>query len=114
MRVRGDSLDPRPRPHIPPTESSSLKPRIITLYSRPDCQPCKRIKAWWKRKGVEYTEINVEESPDDLAAIKALGYASVPVTIVSTGDPEIEIHWGGLHMYNLEKYTLTTAQQKAA
>jgi glutaredoxin-like protein NrdH len=96
------------------TKERSLKPRIITLYSRPDCQPCKRIKAWWQRKGVEFTEINVEESPDDLAAIKALGYERVPVTIVSTGDPEMDLHWGGLHVDNMTKYTLTTAEQKAA
>lgn len=112
MPLRIHPLDPATRTTT--TKDRRLKPRIITLYSRPDCQPCKRIKAWWKRKGVEFTEINVEESPDDLAAIKALGYERVPVTIVSTGDPEVEIHWGGLHMYNLEKYTLTTAEQKAA
>lgn len=88
--------------------------RTITLYSRPDCQPCKRIKAWWDRKGVTYQEVNVEESDADRAAIKELGYSGVPVTIVSTGDPETDIHWQGLHMYNLEKYTLTTAEQKAA
>jgi glutaredoxin-like protein NrdH len=105
-----------PAPHNPSNtdRKNSLKPRIITLYSRPDCQPCKRIKAWWNRKGVEFTEINVEESPDDLAAIKALGYERVPVTIVSTGDPEIDLHWGGLHVDNMTKYTLTTAEQKAA
>jgi glutaredoxin-like protein NrdH len=91
-----------------------LKTRTITLYSRPDCQPCKRIKAWWDRKGVVYTEVNVEESEADRAAIKELGYSGVPVTIVSTGDPEIEIHWQGLVLANMEKYTLTTHEQEAA
>lgn len=81
--------------------------KTITIYSRPDCQPCKRIKAWWDRKGVVYQEVNVEESPADLAAIKALGYERVPVTVVSNGDPETDLHWGGLHMDNLIKYTLT-------
>lgn len=81
--------------------------RIITIYSRPDCQPCKRIKAWWDRKGVSFNEVNVEESPDDLVAIKALGYERVPVTVVSNGDPETDIHWGGLHLDNMTKYTLT-------
>lgn len=81
--------------------------RTITIYSRPDCQPCKRIKAWWDRKGVPFNEVNVEESPADLVAIKALGYERVPVTVVSNGDPETDIHWGGLHMDNMTKYTLT-------
>lgn len=79
--------------------------RTITIYSRPDCQPCKRIKAWWERRGIAYQEVNVEESPADRAAIKALGYDGVPVTVVSSGDPETDIHWHGLVLANLQKYT---------
>jgi len=79
--------------------------KTITLYSRPDCQPCKRIKAWWHRKGIQFHEVNVEESPADRDAIKALGYAGVPVTVVSNGDPETDIHWQGLHVENMTKYT---------
>jgi glutaredoxin-like protein NrdH len=79
----------------------------ITIYSRPDCQPCKQIKRWWNGKGVAFQEVNVEESPADLEAIKFLGYERVPVTVVSNGDPETDIHWGGLHMDNMIKYTLT-------
>jgi glutaredoxin-like protein NrdH len=82
--------------------------KTITLYSRPDCQPCKRIKALWHRKGVQFQEVNVEESPADREAIKSLGYSGVPVTVVSNGDPETDIHWQGLHMENLTKYTLET------
>lgn len=82
--------------------------RTITIYSRPSCQPCKAIKRWWDRNGVTYNEVNVEESPADLEAIKALGYERVPVTVVSNGDPETDIHWGGLHMDNMSKYTLET------
>ena len=81
--------------------------RTITIYSRPDCQPCKRIKAWWERNGVSFNEVNVEESPADLVAIKALGYERVPVTVVSNGDPETDIHWGGLRLDYMTKYTLT-------
>jgi glutaredoxin-like protein NrdH len=79
--------------------------RTITIYSRPGCQPCKQIKAWWTRKGVPFQEVNVEESPADLAAIKYLGYERVPVIVVSNGDPETDIHWGGLILANMEKYT---------
>lgn len=85
--------------------------KTITIYSRPDCQPCKRIKAWWGRNGVTYQEVNVEASPADRAAIKSLGYDGVPVIVVSNGDPETDIHWQGLHMENLQKYTL---ESKAA
>ena len=81
--------------------------RTITIYSRPDCQPCKRVKAWWDKRDITYREINVEESPADLAAIKALDYTGVPVIVVSNGDPETDIHWQGLVLANLEKYTTT-------
>ena len=62
--------------------------------------------------GVTYQEVNVEESPADLEAIKSLGYERVPVTVVSNGDPETDIHWGGLVLANMEKYTNT--EQEAA
>jgi len=56
---------------------------------------------------VKFQEVNVEASPDDRAAIKELGYDGVPVIVVSNGDPETDIHWQGLVLANLEKYTLT-------
>ena len=80
--------------------------RTITIYSRPDCQPCRATKRWWDRKGVAYQEVNVEASPADREAIKALGYDGVPVVVVSNGDPETDIHWQGLVLSSLEKYTL--------
>lgn len=92
-----------------PTGTSKLVPRIITLYISPGCQPCRATKRWLDKRGVDYKTIDVTENPDDLAAIKELGYKSAPVVIVSTGDPEVEIHWQGLVVANLEKYTLTKA-----
>lgn len=50
------------------------------------------------------------QSPDDLAAIKELGYNAAPVVIVSTGDPELELHWQGFHPDNLKKYTHSTKE----
>ena len=80
--------------------------KTITIYSRPSCQPCKATKRWWDRKGVTYQEVNVEESEQTRAAIKELGYDGVPVIVVSSGDPETDIHWQGLVLANMEKYTL--------
>ena len=51
--------------------------------------------------------MDVTTSPDDLAAIKALGYEGVPVVIVSGATPETDLHWHGFHPDNLSKYTLT-------
>lgn len=38
--------------------------------------------------------------------MKELGYDGVPVIVISNGDPETDIHWQGLVLANLEKYTL--------
>lgn len=91
------------------TKEEMSMTRTITIYSRPDCQPCKRIKAWWEKRDITFQEVNVEESPADLAALKSLGYTGVPVIVVSNGDPETDIHWQGLVLTNLEKYTNTKA-----
>lgn len=80
--------------------------KTITVYTQPGCQPCKATKRWLDARGVTYTTVDVTESPADLEAIKALGYNSVPVVIVSNGDPETDLHWSGLVVANLEKYTL--------
>jgi len=83
---------------------------IVTVYTQPSCQPCKAVKRWLDRRGIAYTAVDVSESPDDLAAIKALGYNSVPVTVVNYGDNETELHWGGLVVDHMNKYIA----QKAA
>lgn len=82
---------------------------IITVYSRPSCQPCKAVKRWLDKRSVEYAEVDVTTSPDDLAAIKALGYTSAPVTIVSSGDPETDLHWFGFNTDFLERYCAEAA-----
>jgi glutaredoxin-like protein NrdH len=85
-------------------------PRIVTLYTKPNCQPCKATKRWLDKKGVAYAVKDVTLDPADLAAVKELGYDGVPVTIVSTGDPETELHWYGFHPGNLAKYTHSTKE----
>jgi len=77
----------------------------ITVYTAPNCQQCIATKRWLDKRGIMHQTIDVSKSPDDLAAIKALGYKAAPVTIVSTGDPEMELHWQGFDVNNLRKYT---------
>ncbi|MDF9748669.1 glutaredoxin domain-containing protein [Arthrobacter sp. ES3-54] len=85
-------------------------PRIVTLYTSPGCQPCRATKRWLDKNDVTYTVKDVTEDPADLAAVKELGYIAAPVVIVSTGDPETEIHWQGFHPDNLKKYTHSTKE----
>jgi glutaredoxin-like protein NrdH len=76
----------------------------ITVYTSPNCQQCTATKRWLDKRGINYKTIDVTENPNDLAAIKELGYKAAPVTIVSTGDPEMELHWYGFDVNNLRKY----------
>jgi glutaredoxin-like protein NrdH len=78
----------------------------ITVYTQPGCQPCRATKRWLDSRDVDYQTVDVTTSPDDLAAIKALGYEGVPVVIVSGRTPETDLHWVGFHPDNLTKYTL--------
>ena len=83
--------------------------RTITVYTSPGCQPCKATKRWLDKNEVTYDTVDVSQNPADLEAIKELGYKAAPVVIVSTGDPEIDLHWQGFHPDNLRKYTLPKA-----
>lgn len=65
----------------------------ITVYSRPDCQPCKATKRKLEQLGAKYTAIDVTEDPDGLALIRDLGYLQAPVVVVRDGGEVI--HWGG-------------------
>lgn len=76
----------------------------ITVYTKTDCQPCRAVKRWLDKRGIPYTAVDVEISPADLEAIKALGYKGVPVTVVSTGDPLTDLHWQGFNPVHLNKY----------
>lgn len=73
-----------------------MSKKTITVYTTPDCRQCKMTKAWLTGKGIPFNTVDLSESPGDLEAVRALGYLSVPVTIVSTdGDLLNEQHWYG-------------------
>ena len=78
----------------------------ITLYTQPNCQPCKATKRWLDKRGIEYGTVDLTTSPADMEAVKSLGYAAAPVVVVSGRTPETDLHWQGFHPDNLAKYTL--------
>ena len=82
----------------------------ITIYTTPACGQCKLTKNWWKRKGItNYNEVNLEEHPQHLPAIRELGYQRAPVVIVNDDDDtRNEKHWYGFRPDLLEEFTLTT------
>ncbi|MDN5640679.1 MAG: NrdH-redoxin [Actinomycetia bacterium] len=68
----------------------------ITVYTKTHCQQCLMTKRWLDKRGHQYTTVNLEESPDDLAAVQELGYAQAPVVVVSKGQGP-DVHWSGFN-----------------
>lgn len=62
---------------------------MVSIYSKPGCQPCKRTKAAFDKRGIAYTERDVTVDEAALARVQELGYMSMPV--VEAGDT----HWSG-------------------
>jgi glutaredoxin-like protein NrdH len=78
--------------------------KSITVYTQPGCQPCRAVKRWLDKRGIEHQTVDVTLSPGDAEALKALGYSGTPVTIVSNGDPETDLHWHGFNPDFLSRY----------
>lgn len=56
---------------------------MITVYSKTNCELCEMTKEFLKAHYVEFEEINVEENEEALEIIKAKGFETLPVVIVS-------------------------------
>jgi len=51
----------------------------VTIYTTTFCPYCQRAKGLLSQKGVAYTEVNLEDKPDELAALKQrTGMRTVP------------------------------------
>lgn len=57
-------------------------PSEITVYSRPDCQPCKAVARKLDQLGAQYVKVDVTEDPAAAERLRSLGYTSTPVTVV--------------------------------
>lgn len=62
----------------------------VTLYSQPNCQPCKLTKMQLEKLNIEYEVIDVQQDEEAFERVKSLGYNGTPVVELSTGD-----HWTG-------------------
>ena len=61
---------------------------IPVVYTLTVCPACDALRSAWKRDGIEYTEIRVDQNQDDLDA--ALDYAdTVPIIIYPDGRVEV-------------------------
>ena len=67
------------------------------VYTTPSCQMCNMTRRWLDSRGVDYETVDLTESPDDYAAVTALGYKVAPVIMVAD-----DVHWGGFRPDLLE------------
>ena len=57
---------------------------MVTIYTRDSCGPCKTVKYFLDKKGVEYTELNVDENPSLMDEIIAkTGFQMVPTVEIN-------------------------------
>lgn len=83
--------------------------KTITVYTTPECGQCNLTKNWLTNRDIPFETVDLSESPDDLAAVRELGYSSAPVVIVSNGAPENDLHWFGFRPDFLTRYTVGAA-----
>ena len=66
----------------------------ITVYSKPNCQPCGAVKRWLAKEGIEYQELDAMEHVDLLSG---MGYRGAPVVVAG------DIHFQGFDPNMLKK-----------
>lgn len=60
---------------------------MVSLFTKPNCQPCRAMKRKLDAEGVEYRELSITDE-ENLAAVKELGFLAVPVLLV--GDQAVQ------------------------
>jgi glutaredoxin-like protein NrdH len=63
-----------------------------------------RHKAVAREARPPHVAVDLTQSLADAATIAALGYQQAAVVIVSSGDPETDLHWGNFRPDYLERY----------
>ena len=68
---------------------------MITVYTRPGCQPCMATKRRLDKAGIEYVIADITaDNGRHLDYVKALGHQSAPVVTIQHGDTLTD-HWDG-------------------
>lgn len=67
-------------------------PKKITVFTRPTCAPCRALKNYLQRKGIVYSEVNVDETPEAQASLISMsGRSMVPMTVIVKQDDSQEV-----------------------
>lgn len=51
----------------------------VTVWTKKPCVQCNAVKRELKRGGVDFTELDLMEHPEELEAFKARGLSSAPI-----------------------------------
>lgn len=66
----------------------------VTVYSKPQCVQCDATKRSLRKAGIEFTEVDITETPSALEYVtEELGYVQAPVVVVEDGTDQD--HWSG-------------------
>jgi len=53
----------------------------IIIYTKDNCVQCNATKNAMDKKGIAYQVVNLDQQPDEIEALRALGYRQVPVVM---------------------------------
>lgn len=59
----------------------------VTVYSQNSCASCVMVKKWLTMKKVEYSEVNLDEQPEQREKVTQMsGASTVPVVVIEDSD----------------------------
>lgn len=51
----------------------------MTVFSKNNCMQCKMVKRFLDEHGFKYTEINIDDQPEQKEVLQGIGFRTVPV-----------------------------------
>lgn len=54
---------------------------MVKLYTQPACNDCVKTKKAFKKKGIQYEEIDISKDPSARETIKSQGFVKAPVVV---------------------------------
>ena len=54
----------------------------VTIYTQPDCYACALVREWLTTRGIAFTERDIRADAEAMAAVRAMGALSTPVTVI--------------------------------
>lgn len=57
---------------------------MIEIFTKNNCQPCRMAKAWFRDKGINFKETNVDNDLDALAFLIENDLRTLPIVMVDS------------------------------